>query len=132
MEWTSFSSRGSSVGDDAEQHLAGLAGVAALAVEHGHAAVDLGQNGGADLIRPGADDLDLGAAVAQHQHLVHDDGVGDDQHDAVEHLLRLAERRLHQQDGDIKEHHGDGHRPAEPFLQHQRGYPCRLWKRPPG
>ena len=47
--------------------------------------------------------------------------MGDDQHDAVEHLLRLAERRLHQQDGDIKEHHGDGHRPAEPFLQHQRG-----------
>ena len=90
-------------------------------MEHGHAAVDLSQNGGADLIRPGADDLDLGAAVAQHQHLVHDDGVGDDQHDAVEHLLRLAERCLHQQDGDIKEHHGDGHRPAEPFLQHQRG-----------
>jgi len=84
-----------------------------LAVEDGHAAVELLQNGLADGVGPGADDLDLRAAVTHQKHFVHDDGVQDDQYDAVQHLIRLAEQGLYQQDGDVKEHHGKGGRGAE-------------------
>mgnify|MGYP003098482722 CR=1 FL=1 len=50
------------VGDDAEQDGGGLVGVAACAVENGHTPVQLAEDGLAQLLRPLADELDLGAA----------------------------------------------------------------------
>ena len=108
------------VGDDAEQDGGGLVSVAACAVEDGHTPVQLAEDGLAQLLRPLADELDLGAALAHHQHLIHDDGVGQDHHDAVQHLRQGAERDLPQHDGYIEDHHGDGDGPVEPFLEHQR------------
>ena len=45
------------VGHDAQQHGAGLVGVAALAVEDGHAPVQLLEDGGTDGVGLAADDL---------------------------------------------------------------------------
>ena len=108
------------VGHDAQQHRAGFAGVAALAVEDGHAAVQLGEDGGTDGVGLAADDLHFGAAGTQHQHLVHDDGVDEHHHDAVEHLLHRAEHGLHQQHRDVEGQHGGRHRQLEPLVEHQR------------
>ena len=116
MEWTSFSSRGSS----RLEYGGRLVGVAACAVQLGNAPVQLFQDHGPDLIRLGADDLDLGAALAQHQHLVQHDGVYDHHHHAVQDLFHGAGHGLRHQDHKIHQHHGGRYRQAEPLLQHQR------------
>ena len=108
------------VGHDAQQHGAGLVGVAALAVEDGHAPVQLLEDGGTDGVGLAADDLYLGAAGTHHQHLIHDDGVDEHHHNAVQHLRHRAEHSLHQQDHDVEGQHGGRHRQLEPFVEHQR------------
>ena len=69
----------------------------------------------------GADDLHLGAVLAQQDHLVQHNGVDKHQHDAVEHLFLGAGNRLGHQDDQIKDGHADRHRDMEIFLEHQRG-----------
>ena len=107
-------------GDDGQQQLAGLAQIAALGRKQGDAPVQLGEDGGAQLVGAGADQLDLGAAAAQQDHFVQHDGVGKDQHHPVEHLRFWAGNGLREQDQQVKDGHAGGHRDAEIFLQHQR------------
>ena len=109
------------VGDHAQQHRLRLPQVAALAVQDGHAAVQLRKDGSADLVGLGADDLHLGAGGAQHEHLVQHDRVDNGHHHAVQGLPHRAERRLRRQNDKVENHHGAGHRQMEPLVQHQRG-----------
>ena len=64
------------VGHDAQQHGAGLVGVAALAVEDGHAAVELLQNGLADGVGDlGADRVNHAGQAAEDQVVLERSGA---------------------------------------------------------
>ena len=89
-------------------------------MQHGHTAVQLGEDGLADIIGVLADDLYLGAGGAEDEHLVQHDGIHDDQHVAVQTLLQRAEGRLQAEDEQIKHQHTGRHRNVEIFVQHQR------------
>ena len=95
-------------------------GVAARTIQDGDTAVQLVQDGGTELVRLGADKLDLGTALTPEQDFIQDHDLNDDGHDAVQQLRHRAERDLDEDDGNVKDEHGGGHGPAEPFLQHQR------------
>ena len=115
-----FQLRQLAVAHDAQQHLLRLVAVAALAVQHGHAPVQLGEDRFPDVIGVLADDLYLGAGGAEEEHLVQHHRVHDDHHDAVQALLQRAERRLQAEDEHIEHQHTGRHRDVEIFVQHQR------------
>ena len=61
-------------------------GVAGLGVQHRAAPVQHPQDDAADLVVLFAEDLHLDLGVAQHRHLLQDNGVQQHQQDAVEDL----------------------------------------------
>ena len=115
-----FQLRQLAVAHDAQQHLLWLVAVASLAMQHGHAAVQLDEDGFADIIGVLADDLYLGAGSAEDEHLVQHHRIHDHHHDAVQTLLQRAERRLQAEDEHIEHQHTGRHRDVEIFVQHQR------------
>ena len=115
-----FQLRQLAVAHDAQQHLLRLVAVASLAMQHGHAAVQLDEDGFADIIGVLADDLYLGAGSAEDEHLVQHHRIHDHHHDAVQTLLQRAERRLQAEDEHIEHQHTGRHRDVEIFVQHQR------------
>ena len=54
------------VADNTQQHLFAVPAIAALTVQDGHAAVQLGENGFPDLVRMLTDDLDLGTGGTEN------------------------------------------------------------------
>ena len=84
-------------------------GVAARTIQDGDTAVQLVQDGGTELVRLGADQLDLGTALTPEQDFVQDHDLNDDGHDAVQQLRHRAERDLDEDDGNVKDEHGGGH-----------------------
>ena len=115
-----FQLRQLAVAHDAQQHLLRLVAVAALAVQHGHAPVQLGEDGLADIIGVLTDDLYLGAGSAEEEHLVQHHRIHDDHHDAVQALLQRAECRLQAEDEHIEHQHAGRHRDVEELVEHQR------------
>ena len=115
-----FQLRQLAVAHDAQQHLLRLVAVAALAVQHGHAPVQLGEDRFPDVIGVLADELHLGAGGAEEEHLVQHHRVHDDHHDAVQALLQRAECRLQAEDEHIEHQHAGRHRDVEELVEHQR------------
>ena len=115
-----FQLRQLAVAHDAQQHLLRLVAVAALAVQHGHAPVQLGEDGLADIIGVLTDDLYLGAGSAEEEHLVQHHRIHDHHHDAVQALLQRAECRLQAEDEHIEHQHAGRHRDVEELVEHQR------------
>ena len=72
-----------------------------------------------DFFVAAADDFRFGLMQADHQHFVQDEGIGDDQEDVVEALLRVGKCHLEKQDQEIKTVEQDGNRKPEFFVQDQ-------------
>ena len=108
------------VGNHAEDNLRLLMQIAALAVEHGDTPVDPGQDRIPDLRRALADDLHLGSAGTQQQHLIQRKADGHQQQNAVQQIFQRMEGHLTQHDKEIKHPKAHGNRNMEQFLQNQR------------
>ena len=105
-------------GDDGEEHVALLAQIPRLAVEHGDAAVEVVQDHLSDLGIAVADDLDLHLALPQRRDDFDDDGREHADDDTVEYCLhRGIGKKLQKDDGKIEHPQRDGDGDAEKVLQ---------------